>query len=226
MYIFIRLLSPTAICGIRPLENKCSLSFINGLCDPECDNEENLFDGYDCSTEIAECRPSYDRNCRRSYADGVCDVECDSASCAWDGGDCIDRPLTLADDVIVLTLAKWYETSGKVVDVKALGRSLSLLLRTIVRVMPSDWHGLCHMTKTTNGETARPANRKSSWHIPNERRYDSKRNIYIKIDNTMCGRRCFENIKYAAKFIDLALKHKWDPGMPISSIGGKYNNLL
>ena len=187
MYVY--LCFPTAICGTNSLDNKCSLSFNNGRCDPECDNEENLFDGYDCSTDIDECRLSHDDNCRRSYADGVCDVECDSASCAWDGGDCIDKPLTLAHDVIVVTLAKWYETSGKVVDVKALGRSLSLLLRTIVRVMPSDWQGLHHRTQTANREAAKstnnegpghsPSQGKASWQRSNKRGHDFKRNIYL-----------------------------------------------
>ena len=114
------------------MDNKCSMSFHNGICDPECDNEDNLYDGYDCAAELASCRPSDDENCRRSFGNGVCDSECDSASCVWDGGDCIDRPLTFADDVVVLTLAKWYESSSKVVDVKALGRALSQLLRTII----------------------------------------------------------------------------------------------
>ncbi len=119
-----------------------------------------------------------------------------------------------AEDVVVLTLAKWYETSGKVVDVKALGRALSLLLRTIVRVMPSDWQGLYHRSKPSHGE--------ASWHRPDKRGYDSMRKIYLKIDNTMCTRRCFISAFYAAKFIDLALKNKWEPGIPISSIGGEY----
>jgi len=204
----------TAVCGTQSLNNKCYLSYKNGICDPECDNEENLYDGFDCAADIRTPDPKEDENCHRNFANGVCDPECDDSSSAWDGGDCIDRPLTFADDVVVLTLARWYETSGKVIDVKALGRELSLLLRTIVRVMPNDWNGLYGGRLRTGGSEA-------SWHRPDRRGYDSTRRVHLKIDNTMCRRRCFDSSLYAAKFLDLALKHDWQPGIPVSSIGGK-----
>lgn len=191
-------------------------SFGNGVCDPECDSEDALYDGFDCEPATAECGPSGDRQCRNIFANGVCDMECDSPGCVWDGGDCISKPLDFARDIVVLTLAKWYQLAGKPIDVKELGRMLSKLLHTLVRVLPDSWQGE-HMRPETQGG----AGLEQHWHKPDRRGYMDMRRIYLKIDNTQCQRRCFRSAEYAAQFIALSIRNGWDPGIPITSVGGQ-----
>jgi len=87
----------------------CLSLFGDGHCDSDCDNEEALFDGFDCISSAAaaaagmmsECdgvtsqskAASRRPQCSAVYADGTCDDDCDSAACLWDGGDCIGTAL-------------------------------------------------------------------------------------------------------------------------------------
>ncbi|CAM4564566.1 unnamed protein product, partial [Lepidochelys kempii] len=61
--------------------------FRDGRCQPPCDSEACLFDGYDCRPP-ATCSPAYARYCHDHFANGHCDRGCLSPQCGWDGGDC------------------------------------------------------------------------------------------------------------------------------------------
>ena len=204
-----------AVCSVHLGADMCTRSFWNGVCDPRCDFADNFYDGFDCSPDTTECPSDVDETCRAIFANGVCDEKCNSVGCAWDGGDCIDKPLIFADDTIVLTLPPWYQYSTKLVDIKQLGRALSKLLRTIVRVLPEDWVGDHQRTASHSSGIKEP-----SWHRPHQSDHAAVRRVYAKVDNTRCTERCFEAATSAARFIALALHNGWDPGIRVASVGG------
>ena len=205
----------SALCSIHLGNHQCTRLYWNGVCDQECDFADSLYDGFDCSPVTSDCPADVNDRCRDTFANGVCDEECNSVGCAFDGGDCIVKTLNFAEDTLVLTLPRWYQYSGKVVDTKQLGRSLSTLLRTIVRVLPEDWVG---GQRRGSSPGARP---EPSWHRPHQRDMAAVRRIYAKVDNTMCERRCFEKAESAARFVALALHNGWDPGIQVAAVGGK-----
>lgn len=51
-----------------------------------CNNQECLFDGFDCDNIPEQC-PKGDY-CNAHYGNGQCDRECNIIGCGWDGGDC------------------------------------------------------------------------------------------------------------------------------------------
>ena len=195
----------------------CASSFWNGVCDLECDDQRNLFDGFECVDRLEPCNSAYDGYCASRFQNGNCDPNCNNAECGWDGGDCIATPLKFADDTLVLFLGVtgWQHGSTGAVELKELGRSLSRLLRTIVRVLPDDWQA--DHTAPSPGEEHAAARQADNNY--NSRRYHR---VFLKLDNSQCKRKCFKKAERAAQFISTALQNGWDPGIPIASVAGKH----
>ena len=75
-----------------PTAAECFASFGNGVCDPQCNKRECVFDGMDCTRqETSTCNPLYDEYCLANYANGFCDQGCNNRECGWDGLDCVDN---------------------------------------------------------------------------------------------------------------------------------------
>ena len=112
------------------------------------------------------------------------------------------------------------------VDLKELGRSLSTLLRTIVRVLPSNWQGEHMQTSNRNKQRSHTYtdNFKNS-DFPTEQNGLPAGSLFLKLDNTKCKRQCFRKASRAAQYLAMALHNNWDPGIPISGVGGTYKLL-
>ncbi len=223
--------SISAICSSPVANNYCGVaSFWNGVCDLGCETEKYLFDGFECIDQLGACDAAYDGLCASRFANGICDSQCNTPECAWDGGDCITKPLKLADDTLVIFLATtgWRQTSSGAVDLKELGRSLSKLLRTIVRVFPDNWEGE-HMKVTPKGSSKHNSDLLSedlrhSDSTPHHNGVGAQR-LFLQIDNTLCKKQCFRKAERAVQYVATALQNKWNPGIPISTVGGK-NKIL
>lgn len=192
--------------GISVPDGFCTRSFWDGVCQLDCDSEKHLFDGSDCTTRLPRC--SSEDYCRQRFANGFCDKECDNPSCGWDGGDCITTKLKVVDDTVVLFLTKRHAT----VNLRAVGRALTTLLQTIVRVMPHDWSSV-HSTPTDDG-------RQASREVPTRVHMESEV-LYLKLDNTKCKQNCFKKAEKAALFIALAMQKGWDPGISVAAVSGE-----
>ena len=190
----------SALCSKHADKTECAGAFWNGRCDRHCDNEADLYDGFDCDpARRARCEAAAEVFCARRYADGTCNRRCDSAGCAWDGGDCIIEPRRFATNMIVLTPTRQHMLATTTANITRLKRSLSQLLRAVVQIIPDRWGG----DRTTEGTNV------------------TARSIHAKIDNTNCKKRCFRSAHTAAKFISLALQNGWDPGVPLRTVAGK-----
>ena len=208
------------------------------MCDLDCDTERHLFDGFDCMDELPKCQEMYQDFCAGRFANGICDESCNTEPCFWDGGDCITEQIKFVDDTLVLYLSDWSTSVTSAIDLKELGRSLSKLLRTIVRILPDKVENDLaeyHSARTGN---RRSLNKRSSSEVDNiqaddkksqSRRltrdtssvYETNQRLRIKLDNTKCKDKCFKKVSKAAEFIYLSLQKGWDPGIPISAIAGK-----
>lgn len=196
-------------CGVaNGIEGRCSRLFWDDLCDTTCDDENHLYDGYDCTQEQYICDTQYDEQCRHRFGDGVCDRQCNTPGCAWDGGDCVDQPLKFAEDVIMLSVARWYQstTYGTLSkdQSRRLARTLSQLLRTVVRIMPMSWlqqHGLDSIVDVNSQQAV----------------------VFARIDNTHCKQRCINSATTAVRYISVALINGWDPGIPLARVAGQYH---
>lgn len=129
---------------MRPYQNcsaiqkgvRCYELFNNSKCNKECNNEDCLYDGFDCLNEQNECNPFYEKYCRQHFANGHCDKGCNTAECDWDGGDCDSDNKDTAKGVLILILLIPPEEFP---NVRAtLLRELIRLLRTKVWVMKDD----------------------------------------------------------------------------------------
>ncbi|VDN44125.1 unnamed protein product [Gongylonema pulchrum] len=69
-----------------------------------CNNQECLFDGFDCDSAQEQCQKS--DYCTGHYGNENCDPECNVIGCGWDGGDCdsADTHSSLAGNIIVILL--------------------------------------------------------------------------------------------------------------------------
>ena len=176
-----------------------------------------MYDGFDCSASLTTCRE--DDVCKQRYANGFCDRDCDNNECGWDGGDCIDSTLKLSDDTVALFLARRQASAN--INKKALGRSLTALLQTLVRVLPSDWNG-AHNEETPK----RDSYYTSPQQVPSPAPKPLGQVLYLKLDNTKCKNNCFKKAERSAHFIALALQKGWDPGISISAVTGEWFMLL
>lgn len=116
----------------------CRNVFNDSKCDPQCDSEECLYDGFDCVRSLPACNPHYDTYCSIVYADGVCNKGCNTAACNWDGLDCDqdNKKLALGTLVIVVgvTPEEFYNMSNEFL------RKLGHLLRAVL-VVKKDSNG-------------------------------------------------------------------------------------
>ena len=110
----------------------CFNTFRNGVCDRRCDNEEGMYDGFDCVPPVRDCSPIFNSYCTKHFDNSRCDPRCNSAGCSWDGGDCVTKGRGYVKGTVVLMVAHKPEALKKVL-VQFL-RSMSKLLRTIVRI--------------------------------------------------------------------------------------------
>ena len=144
--------------------------------------------------------------------------------------------MKFADDTLVLYLSEWSSSVTNAIDFKELGRSLSKLLRTVVRILPDEVEN--DLAEFQAARTSKVNRRRSSSEVDNmqsndreskSRRltrdtnnlHDTTQRLRIKLDNTRCKKQCFKKASRAAEFIYLSLQKGWDPGIPISAIGGK-----
>ncbi len=180
------------------------------------------------------CQETYRDYCVGRFANGICDESCNNEACLWDGGDCITESIKFADDTLVLYLADWIESATNVADLKELGRSLSKLLRTIVRILPDEVED--DLAQLQAAKTRR-GSRKSSSEVDKTQLEEEGRShrltrdtngahhnsqiLRIKLDNTKCKNSCFKKASKAAEFIALSTQKGWNPGIPISAIAGE-----
>ena len=208
------------------------------MCDLDCDTERHLFDGFDCMDELPKCQEMYQDFCAGRFANGICDESCNSEACFWDGGDCITEQIKFVDDTLVLYLSDWSTSDTNAIDLKELGRSLSKLLRTIVRILPDEVENDLAEYQAARTSNRRSLNKRSPGEVDNIQAddkesqskrltrdtnsvYETNQRLRIKLDNTKCKDKCFKKVSKAAEFIYLSLQKGWDPGMPISAIAGK-----
>ena len=116
--------------GLKPWQNctdrqggvYCRKVFKNGICDPQCNNQNCLYDGFDCEGEMKRCNTFYEKYCQEHYANGYCDQGCNSSECEWDGLDCDTSPKQLARGtliIIVLVKAWGVQVEGKWISATA-----------------------------------------------------------------------------------------------------------
>ena len=79
--------------------------------------------------------------------------------------------------------------------------------------MPSEWEGE-HSSHTSHQVAPESIIRDTTLH--------GGMTVYLKLDNTLCKRNCFKRIERAAQFISTALQNGWDPGIPLTTVGGEY----
>lgn len=60
--------------------------FKDGKCNQECNNQNCLYDGFDCQGPVGSCL--YEQYCLMNYNNGHCDNGCNMVECDWDGLDC------------------------------------------------------------------------------------------------------------------------------------------
>ena len=188
--------------------------------------------------ELPKCQEMYQDFCAGRFANGICDESCNTESCFWDGGDCITEQIKFVDDTLVLYLSDWSTSVTNAIDLKELGRSLSKLLRTIVRILPDEVENDLAEYQAARTGNRRSLNKRSSSGVDNiqaddkksqSRRltrdtssvYETNQRLRIKLDNSKCKDKCFKKVSKAAEFIYLSLQKGWDPGIPISAIAGK-----
>ena len=72
----------------------CRRQFADGYDHSECNNEENLFDGFDnIRGKLKDCSPFFNTICTQEISNGICDPQCNNSECIWDGLDCINTTL-------------------------------------------------------------------------------------------------------------------------------------
>ena len=216
MYVFL-----SAICASHLTPGFCSGSFRDGVCDLDCDSERQLFDGYDCADELPVCQETYVDYCAGRFANGICDESCNNEPCLWDGGDCITESIKFADDTLVLYLSDWSRGTPNAIDLKELGRSLSKLLRTIVRILPDEVEDDIARFQAAQAKGKNLQLRPRRVTRDNDF-YHSNQRLRIKLDNTKCKQNCFKKASRAAEFIALASRQGWNPGIPISALAGEF----
>ncbi|XP_072844714.2 neurogenic locus notch homolog protein 4 [Pogona vitticeps] len=118
------LLDPWEGC---PKKEMCRMAFRDDRCQTHCNNEDCLYDGFDCIQQ-KECKSSYARYCRDRFSDGHCDQGCNTASCGWDGGDCLPYPAPPKAPTVGLAVLLARE------DLPQFLRSLTVATRAVLRV--------------------------------------------------------------------------------------------
>jgi len=113
--------------------------FNDSKCDPQCNLEECLYDGFDCVRDLPACNPLYDTYCSLHYANGVCNQGCNTASCNWDGLDCDNENKKLATGYLVIVVGVtpdvFLNMSGEFL------RDLGSLLRAVVVIKEDEETG-------------------------------------------------------------------------------------
>ena len=126
--------------GLKPWQNctdrqggvYCRKVFKNGICDPQCNNQNCLYDGFDCEGEMKRCNTFYEKYCQEHYANGYCDQGCNSSECEWDGLDCDTSPKQLArGTLIIIVLVKPEEFRSKANEFL---RQLGHLMRAVLKI--------------------------------------------------------------------------------------------
>jgi len=112
-------------------------------------------------------------------------------------------------------------STGKslIVPAKQLARSLSRLLRSVVRLVNDDWPSAADEVISHAGDVTK----KGTPPGPGD---DIRltRTALVRVDNTNCIGRCFTTARSAAKFVAAALNKGWNlPGFVISSVSGRYS---
>lgn len=117
----------------------CRSLSTNGKCDEECNNENCLFDLFDCNHVATDRCPEH---CIQSWGDGLCQSECSAAECGYDGADCqADGIGDIINGTIVITYfsatSDAFKTIGSVSSIYS-GAILSFMGQTspIVRLEP------------------------------------------------------------------------------------------
>ena len=101
---------------------------------------------------------------------------------------------------------------------KLLARSVSRLLRTVVRLVNDDWPS---MADDAVSQTSDVTKKGAPAAVPSDE-IRQMRTTLVRIDNTNCVGRCFTTARSAAKFVSAALNKGWNlPGFVISSVAGK-----
>lgn len=115
----------------------CWNVFNDSKCDPQCDTEECLYDGFDCARNLGPCNPHYDLYCSLVYANGVCNHGCDTAACNWDGLDCNHEEEQLALGTLVIIVGV---TPTKFMNMsKEFLRKLGHLLRAVLLIKTDEF---------------------------------------------------------------------------------------
>ena len=104
-----------------------------------------------------------------------------------------------------------------ITPIKQLVRSVSRLLRVVVRLVNDDWTSAVDDVIGLHGDVTKRS--------PPPAAGDDGRQLraaLMKVDNTNCATRCFTTARSAALFVSAALNKGWSiSGFIISSVAGK-----
>lgn len=201
----------------------------NGICDPQCNSKECLFDGRDCEPSFKQCNPVDNNFCERHYNDGSCDQGCNNAECDWDGMDCETNPPLLISGVMSIVVRNM-DVQSLLNNKAAFLRYLGHQLRTTLRIKQSPLGNLMvypwdpsvdAISYLTNGSDPNQMFRTGSVGVL----------VYLEIDNRKCGgflndTNCFQIALEAAEFLAAsAQRHTLDSDFDIIQVRGLSNDL-
>ncbi|MFH4983907.1 hypothetical protein AB6A40_010616 [Gnathostoma spinigerum] len=113
-----------------------------------CNNEECLFDGFDCDKSEERC--SMKEFCVKNYNNGRCDEQCNFVGCGWDGDNCVAKKNNnlLSGEVIMILLISPAEFLDRA---QLFLFTLSQKLHASVRIMVRDERPLIYSWNSESG---------------------------------------------------------------------------